>query len=426
MFIDTATVLIQAGDGGDGYISFRHEKFVDRGGPDGGDGGNGGSIVVIASLNQNTLAKYRYKKELVAESGKPGYKQKMHGKSGKNLDILLPVGTAIYDANNKLIVDLTTDGQKQVIAEGGKGGFGNAHFVSSRRQAPRLAEKGEKGEAMELRLEMKLIADVGIVGLPNAGKSTFLSRVSNARPEIANYAFTTLTPNLGVADIASDSSLLLADVPGIIQNASKGKGLGIEFLRHIERTSVLLHLIDIYQDDIVGAYKTIQKELKGYKIDLSKKPMIIALNKIDGLPEDMLQDRVSELNKILPKKTKVYTISASSGKNVSELLFELKKTVDKQQTKQKIKEDTSRELPVLSLPDNKSGWEITKSGKKLVVTGKKIERFANRTDFSNDQGVARLRDIMNKMGIMHQLRRMDVEVDQVVVIGKPKIGEFNY
>ncbi|MCA9344788.1 50S ribosome-binding GTPase, partial [Candidatus Saccharibacteria bacterium] len=193
MFIDTATVSIKAGDGGDGYISFRHEKFVDRGGPDGGDGGNGGSIVVVTSLNQNTLAKYRYKKELVAESGKPGYKQKMHGKSGKNLEILLPVGTAVYDAENNLLIDLTTDGQKHVLAEGGKGGFGNAHFVSSRRQAPRLAEKGEKGEAMELRLELKLIADVGIVGLPNAGKSTFLSRVSNARPEIANYAFTTLT-----------------------------------------------------------------------------------------------------------------------------------------------------------------------------------------------------------------------------------------
>lgn len=426
MFIDTATVSVKAGNGGDGCISFRHEKFVDRGGPDGGDGGDGGDIVVVASLNQNTLAKYRYKKELEAESGQPGFKQKMHGKSGKALELLLPVGTAIYDNDHNLLVDLTSDGQRHVIAEGGKGGFGNAHFVSSTRQAPKLAEKGEKGEGLELHLELKLIADVGIVGLPNAGKSTFLSRVSNARPEIANYAFTTLTPNLGVADLSKSQSLLLADVPGIIENASKGKGLGTEFLRHIERTNVLLHLIDVYQEDITGAYQTIQKELKEYKIDLTSKPMIVALNKCDGLPEDMQKDRLKELKRVLPKGTKVFCISANSGLNVKDLLFELHQLVEKQAKKVSTEQAKASELPVLSLPENKSGWKVIKKGKNMVVTGAKIERFAQRTDFDNDQGVARLRDIMSKMGIMHQLRRMDVEVDQKIVIGDPAIGNFRY
>ncbi len=426
MFIDTADISVKAGGGGDGYISFRHEKFVDRGGPDGGDGGDGGDVVVVASLNQNTLAKFRYKKELTAQSGKPGFKQKKHGKSGKDLEIILPVGTSVISKDGDIIADLVEDGQKQVIAQGGKGGFGNAHFVSSRRQAPRLADKGEPGEELELRLELKLIADVGIVGLPNAGKSTFLSSVSNAQPEIANYAFTTLTPNLGVVDIAKDKSLLLADVPGIIENASKGKGLGIEFLRHIERTSVLLHLIDIYQEDIKEAYKTITKELAGYKIDLTKKPQVVALSKAEGMPEDMVKDRQAELAKVLPKGTKVFVVSAVSGLNVRELLFALREAVDKQQQIQQVEAEESDQLPVLSLPENKSGWQVNRKGKKLVVTGQKIERFARRTDFSNDQAVARLRDIMKKMGIIHQLQRMDIEVDQQIVIGDPKIGQFDY
>lgn len=426
MFIDTARVSVKAGDGGDGRINFRHEKFVDRGGPDGGDGGDGGDIVAVASLNQNTLAKYRYKKEIEAESGKPGDKQKKHGKSGKDFKLLLPVGTSIYNSEGGLLVDLTEEGQTEIVAKGGKGGFGNAHFVSSRRQAPRLAEKGEMGDASELTLELKLIADVGLVGLPNAGKSTFLARVSNARPEIADYAFTTLTPNLGVVDLSNDQSLLIADVPGIIEKASEGKGLGIEFLRHIERTNVLLHLIDIYNEDIAGSYKTIQKELAGYKIDLSKKPQIVALTKVEGMPDDLLQDRVKELKAVLPKSAKVHTISAASGLNIESLLFDLKIVVDKQRVKRQKKIEKETQIPVLSLPENKSGWKVEKKGSKFVVTGQKVERFASRTDFSSQQGMARLRDILSKLGVMHQLRRMDVEVNQTVVIGDPKIGEFEY
>ena len=426
MFIDVAKVSVKAGDGGDGAVTFRHEKFVDRGGPDGGDGGDGGDVVLIASPNQNTLAKYRYKKELSAEPGQNGVKQKKHGKSGKDIEIVLPVGTSVYDSDEVLMIDLVTNGQKHIIAQGGKGGFGNAHFVSSRRQAPRIAEKGEKGEAFELHLELKLIADIGIIGLPNAGKSTFLSRVSNARPEIANYAFTTLTPNLGVADLSKESSLLLADVPGLIEHASKGKGLGIEFLRHIERTSVLLHLIDIYQEDITKSYKVIQDELKGYKIDLSKKPQVVVLNKIEGLDDDIIQDKVQEIKKAVPKNAKIFTISANSGAGVKELLFELAKQVEKLKKQVIKKQAENPEIPVLTLPDNKSGWKIEKVDEKFVITGRKIERFAERTDFDNVHGVDRLKDIMAKMGIMHHLRRMDINPDQSIVIGKPKIGEIKY
>ncbi len=418
MFVDKAQVIIKAGDGGDGAVSFRHEKFIDKGGPDGGDGGNGGDVIVLASNNQNTLSAFRYQKRLEAESGKPGFKIRKHGKSGEDLIIQVPVGTSIFNTKGELLADLTADKQQEVIARGGKGGFGNAHFVSSVRQAPRVAEKGEDGEELEVMLELRVIAEVGLVGLPNAGKSTLLASISNAHPEIANYPFTTLVPNLGVVDIDKTNSLLVADIPGLIEGASEGKGLGDEFLRHVERTLVLVHLIDIYQDDVVAAYKTIQDELKAYKVDLTRRPQIVVLNKIEGLDDDIVEDRLKELKKTLPRGTKALAISAAAKTNVQALLYELLALVEKQRTKQAAKAGSVEDddLPVIKLKPDESVWTVTKTKKAYTVTGRKVERFAARTDFGNYHSVQRLRDIMRRMGIMRELIRQGIEPGDKIII----------
>jgi len=282
MFVDEVEITAKAGDGGNGIVSFRRERYISKGGPDGGDGGNGGSILLQASRNENTLANFRFQKERKADDGMPGGNAKKHGKNGDDLVVYVPIGTQAR-VGKKIIADLVTDGQQEIIAKGGRGGFGNAHFTSSTRQAPRVAEKGERGEKITLVLELKSIADVGLVGLPNAGKSTLLAAITSARPKIANYPFTTLEPHLGVAKVAKHTELLIADIPGLIDGASRGKGLGDEFLRHVERTQILLHVIDAYTEDIVTAYLTIQRELRHYTVDLTKKPQIVALTKIDGL-----------------------------------------------------------------------------------------------------------------------------------------------
>ncbi len=409
MFVDNVKVVVKAGDGGNGKLSFRHEKFIDKGGPDGGDGGDGGDVVFEASRNQNTLATFRFQRRLQAQSGEPGDMRRKHGKSGKNLAVQVPVGTVINDIKGSVVADLAKDGNKAVIANGGKGGFGNAHFVSSTRQAPRIAEKGESGEEHELVLELKMIADVGLVGLPNAGKSTLLATISNAQPEIANYPFTTVRPNLGVVDIDTKSSLLFADIPGLIEGASQGRGLGDDFLRHVERTQVLVHLIDIYQDDVKQAYYTIQNELKAYKINLSKRPQIVALTKIEGLDEEIVADKMNELMQALPKKTKAFAISAHSKAGIRELLFEIKRIVTKEN--KRLAEDVqaaANDIPVLKIDEAKS-WQVEKTDKGFLVSGRRIERFAERTDFSSFHAVQRLRDIMKKMGIMHELTRQGIE-----------------
>lgn len=419
MFVDKVEVKVSAGNGGNGVVSFRHEKFVDKGGPDGGDGGDGGDIVLRASRNQDTLAAFRYKKEIKAENGQSGSKSKKHGKSGADLIIDVPVGTIVSSEQGQVVADLTADEQQAIIAAGGKGGFGNAHFASSRRQTPKVAEKGEPGEKLNLTFELKIIADVGLVGLPNAGKSTLLASVSHAHPEIADYPFTTLTPNLGVVDIDNKNSLLMADIPGLIEGASQGKGLGDEFLRHIERTSVLLHMIDAYNEDIAAAYKTIQKELKDYKIDLTKRPQVVALNKAEGLAKTELELKLKQLQKVVPAKTQVFTISAKSKAGVSELLFELNKWVKKNKASQK-RSESKNKLPVLTLTSDES-WRIEKTGKDFVVTGSKVERFAKRTDFDSPSGVERFRDIMRKMGITKELERKGIEPGQKIIIGKDEI-----
>jgi GTP-binding protein len=426
-FVDAVTIKALAGAGGDGKLSFRREKFIAKGGPNGGDGGDGGDVVLLASRNQNTLAAFRYQKELKAESGKPGGKSNKHGKSGKDLLVAVPVGTVATGADDKILADLTKDGQKVVVAKGGRGGFGNAHFTSSRRQTPRFAEKGEPGEDIELKLELKMIADVGLVGLPNAGKSTLLARLSNAHPEIANYPFTTLTPNLGVVDIDKKASVLFADIPGLIEGASSGKGLGHDFLRHVERTAVILHLIDAYHEDAAVAYRTVRSELEAYSRDLVKRPEIVVLTKVEGLDDEIIADLIKQIRRTAPKKTAVFAISSQSGKGLPELLSAVRDTVKEVRAKPvKPAKKSKTAAPVIRLEDDANKWQVKKSGSRFIVTGSRIEHFAQRTDFSNEQGVQRLRHIMQKSGIMHELRRQGVEPGQTIQVGSSKKANFTY
>jgi GTP-binding protein len=313
----------------------------------------------------------------------------------------------VYDGED-VIVDLSEDEQHHTIAQGGRGGFGNAHFVSSVRQAPKFAEPGEEGEARDLRLELKLIADVGLVGLPNAGKSTLLSVVSNAKPEIADYAFTTLTPNLGVADVKGAGGLLIADIPGLIEGAAEGKGLGDEFLRHVERTAVLLHLVDASSDDVARDYKIIVNELKSYDVDLSDKAQIVVLTKIDTILPDQVAEAEKQLKKVLPKGQQLFKISSQAHQGLKDLLYATHALVQaerKRQEEELAAADPNEGLPVLTLDDAANGWNVEKQGDIFVVSGPKIDKFSVRTDFGNEESIARLRDIMRRQGIFHELSR---------------------
>jgi GTP-binding protein len=423
MFVDTAKVFIQAGKGGNGNVSFRHEIYVDKGGPDGGDGGKGGDVVFEASENVNTLIDFRFKPELKAQPGKNGSKQNMRGRSGEDFVVKVPMGTLVK-RNGEIIADLTENGQRVIIAKGGDGGFGNAHFKSSVRQTPRIAELGEMGETFEAELELKLLADVGLVGFPNAGKSTFLSVVSNARPEIADYAFTTLTPNLGVADIDS-SSLLIADIPGLIEGASEGKGLGDAFLRHVERTAVLLHLIDIYTDDIGGAYKTIRTELERYSPELATRPEIIALTKAEGIDDELIAMQRDAVKAVAGDDAQIFVVSSSAHKGLTEVLRALRDKVQAVRTaaleKEEFELDVDDDIETISLGENQiaESWTVEKDSETgaFIVRGDKIEKFARRTNFDGFENVNRLRDIMNKMGINHELSRAGAVGDSVIRIG---------
>jgi len=427
MFVDTAKVLVSAGRGGDGAVSFRHEIYVDKGGPDGGDGGRGGDVIFVATNDLNTLVDFRYKPELKAKPGANGAKRNKHGASGEALRIKVPVGT-IVRRDGEIIADLIENGQEIIIAKGGDGGFGNEHFKSSVRQTPKIAEKGEPGESFEAELELKILADVGLIGFPNAGKSTFLSVVSNAKPEIADYAFTTLTPNLGVADI-DDGSLLIADIPGLIEGASEGKGLGDAFLRHVERTAVLLHLIDAYSDDPAKDYLTIRNELEKYNLDLTKRPEIIVLTKVEGLDKDIIQMQIDSINKVAKKK-KVFAISSVAHQNLKEVLRALKQEVDKyRRNQEKIEKTSADQIETITLPQSRQSdsWKVekveTENGLSYRVYGEKIEKFALKTDFSNRESVNRLRDILSKMGIAYELRRKGVLGESLILIGD---SEFTF
>ncbi len=353
MFVDTAKVIIRAGKGGNGAISFRREIYIPKGGPDGGDGGKGGDVVFVASKDCNTLIDFRFQPKLIAEDGKAGSGQKSSGKSGKDLEVEVPVGTVVKRSDTgEIVADLVRDGQREIVAHGGDGGYGNWHFRSSVRQTPKIAELGNPGEAFDAELELKLIADVGLIGFPNAGKSTFLSVVSNATPEIADYPFTTLTPNLGVAKV-DDTSILIADIPGLIEGASEGKGLGDEFLRHVERTKVLLHLVDVYSEDAGKAYKDIRKELENYSAELAERPELVVLTKIEGLDEDIIKMQMSAILAANPQ-TKVMAMSSAAHQGTLDVLRELNLMIQEQKKTEAASEKPEEEaeendIPVITL-----------------------------------------------------------------------------
>lgn len=420
MFVDTAKVIVTAGKGGDGAVSFRREIYVDKGGPDGGNGGKGGDVIFVATNGENTLLDFRYQPNLRAQDGGAGAKRDRHGKNGDNLYVNVPVGTVVK-RDGEVLADLTEEGEEVVVARGGDGGFGNAHFKSSVRQTPRMAEVGEPGDAFDAELELKLLADVGLVGFPNAGKSTFLSVVSNARPEIADYAFTTLTPNLGVAKV-DDGTLLIADIPGLIEGASEGKGLGDDFLRHVERTAVLLHLIDVYSDNVAESYKTIRGELQKYNPELAERPEVIALTKIEGLDDDIIKMQLDELNKVVPKSAKVFTISAVAHKGVTEVLRALRDKVKDARLANDIEEQAEEDsLDVITLGKDQldEKWDTSYDAENQIwtVTGAKIEKFARRTNYDQFESVNRLRAIMRKMGIYHHLVREGATGASTIRIG---------
>lgn len=322
MITDEVLIKVKAGDGGKGLVSFRREKYIPRGGPDGGDGGDGGNVVFQVDHNMNTLATFDMRKAFKAESGHPGATVKKHGSNGEELVLTVPAGTVISelkDGEYVEIADLTKPDQGYIIARGGKGGWGNPHFATATNRAPYVANPGTPGEEKELKLELRLIADVGLIGLPNAGKSTLLSRISKARPKIANYPFTTLEPNLGVVKVDSRFSFVVADMPGLIAGAHSGKGLGDRFLRHIARTEILVHLIDASSDDLLRDYKTIRNELKSFDNALAKKKEILVISKID-----VFGDEIPKIPSAL-KKVKPFYISAVTGAGVQELLFAIKK-----------------------------------------------------------------------------------------------------
>ena len=418
MFIDEAIIVVKSGKGGDGVVHFRREKYIPRGGPDGGDGGRGGNIIIKALATLNTLSSFQHRHDFIAPDGEKGGRSDRTGKSAQDLVILVPQGTLVYDqGSGEIIADLVNEAQEILVCKGGRGGRGNARFATSRDQAPRMAEKGEPGQERNLRLELKLIADVGIIGVPNAGKSTLLASVTRARPKIANYPFTTTEPNLGVANLDEDTSLVLADIPGLIEGAHSGIGLGFEFLRHIQRTRVLIHLLDGLAENPILDYAQINSELALFDPDLAKKPQIVAVNKMD-LPD--VQARWLELEKGLRKKgLSPLPISAVSGENVRVLLYkalELLRTTPIPVRK--------AEIPVYRTRSDPRQFEVKKVSNGWRISGEAIERAAAMTYWENDKSIRRFQRILESLGIDEELRKAGVKVGDTVMIGEYEL-EWN-
>jgi len=425
MFCDELQLKLVAGKGGDGCVSFRREKFIPRGGPDGGDGGDGGDIILKVSTNMNTLGHLKHNKILKAQKGEHGKGKNMFGKNGKDLIIEVPPGTIVFNIEkSEQLADLSKLGEQIVIAKGGTGGMGNARFTSSTHQAPRFAEKGEPGEEIEVTLELKLIADVGLIGLPSAGKSTLISVISNAKPKIAAYHFTTLTPNLGMVEMSKfgggkTDSFIVADIPGLIEGASKGKGLGHEFLKHISRTKLLLHIIDCSISNPVDNYKIIHKELKEFSKDLTKLDEIIVLNKIDLITSKEQEKLVKQLEKKL-KISAVFPISSVTKEGLKPLLFEVLKKLSQISSKPKSKEKQS--LPVLRPHLDNIKYEI-KNIKKVdnhhvyIISGRRIEQLFKMTDLNNMEGLERIYNYIEKSGMKKLLEKKKIKLgDKIKVL----------
>ncbi len=413
MFIDEAEILVRSGKGGDGMMHFHREKFVPRGGPDGGDGGKGGDVILEVKSSLNTLQAFRHVTRYIAKNGKNGGPNNMSGKSADDLIVAVAPGTVIYDADTgELIGDLTKANERLNLCKGGRGGRGSQHFATSRNQAPRTAEKGEPGEEKRLKLELKLIADIGLIGIPNAGKSTLLSVLTNATPKIAPYPFTTLEPNLGVADIDDNTSVVLADIPGLIEGASQGVGLGHDFLRHIQRTRVLIHVLDGMSEDPVADYSQINSELSLFDPNLAKKPQVVALNKIDQ-PE--VQERLAEIQKTMKKKkVEFMTISALAHTNTRELLLKAAETLAEAPALEEVKAS----LPVYRPKEDAKDFHVTREGThEWRLSGAGIERAASMTYWEHDGSVRRFQKIMEALGVDEALRKAGVKEGDTVAIG---------
>ena len=405
MFADRARIIIRSGKGGDGHVSFRRELYVPNGGPDGGDGGRGGDVIFEIDEGQNTLGDYRHRRKYKAEDGQEGGKKRCHGADGKDVVLKVPEGTVIMDAESgKVIADMSGENRRQIVLKGGRGGKGNQHYATATMQVPKYAQPGQPAQELEVLLELKVIADVGLVGFPNVGKSTFLSRVTNAQPKIANYHFTTLSPNLGVVD-TDNGGFVIADIPGLIEGASEGVGLGHEFLRHIERTRVIIHIVDaasVEGRDPVEDIHKINKELEAYNPEIAARPQVIAANKIDCIFDDGEESPIDQLKaEFEPQGISVYPISAVTGQGVRELLFHVKELLDKSPMKPVVFEQEF--FPEDVLVNENLPFTVERSEEDpevFLVEGPKIEKMLGYTNLDSEKGFAFFQKFLKEGGIL--------------------------
>ena len=418
MFADRAKIIIRSGKGGDGHVSFRRELYVPNGGPDGGDGGRGGDVIFEVDEGQNTLGDYRHKRKFKAEDGEEGGKRRCHGGDGRDIVLKVPEGTVIMEAESrKVIADMSGDNKRQVVLKGGRGGKGNQHYATATMQVPKYAQPGQPAQELEVLLELKVIADVGLVGFPNVGKSTFLSRVTNARPKIANYHFTTIIPNLGVVDMDGAKGFVIADIPGLIEGASEGVGLGHEFLRHIERTRVIIHMVDAAgtegRDPITDIY-AINKELEEYNMEIASRPTVIAANKIDAIT-DTENNPIDALKaEFEPKGIRVFPISAVSGEGLKELLYYVSGLLDQTEVKQVVFEQEY-------FPEFENGYsnepytvEYNEEENEYVVEGPRIEKMLGYTNLDSEKGFTFFQNFLKETGILEQLEELGIQEGDTV------------
>ena len=416
MFADRAKIYIRSGKGGDGHASFRRELYVPNGGPDGGDGGRGGDVIFEVDKGLNTLADFRHKRKFTAQDGEPGGKRRCHGKDAKDIVLKVPEGTIIREAEtNKIIADMSGDNTRQIVLKGGKGGLGNMHFATATMQVPKYAQPGKPAQELWVNLELKVIADVGLVVCPNVGKSTFLSRVTNAQPKIANYHFTTLTPNLGVVDLEGAKGFVIADIPGLIEGASEGVGLGHEFLRHVERTKLMIHVVDAAgtegRDPVDDIYK-INAELKAYNEEIASRPQVIAANKIDLIyseDEDPIERLRSEFE---PQGIKVFPISGVTGEGLSDLLYYVSSELQNMDEKPIVFEQEyfpEEELIHIDLP-----YTVEIIDDMYVVEGPKIEKMLGYTNLDSEKGFAFFQKFLKEAGILEKLEEAGIQEGDTV------------